>query len=221
MTCDWDSSNSVIRDGSENYLVDMSIADCKEVYTHKYYVFEGIRIPVTFNGTVVSRDIFEVGSLDAQGYCQSGSYELNGFRYDNVLVKNRKKINVSDYSAIANTDTNTNVLRSGVTCPFSDSSCLDAELGSSMWEPQVPSGNDCLKHGVSLLYQGPALFIDSPHPTQPRVNDTYSTGQKYGLTFFRFLKLLLKLDRWVKSVRSVLKMFGQHSQTKTRRFGSD
>jgi len=40
---------------------------------------------------------------------------------------------------------------------------------------------------------------------------TYSTGQKYGLTFFRFLKLLYKLNQWVKNVRSVLKMFGQHS----------
>jgi len=39
----------------------------------------------------------------------------------------------------------------------------------------------------------------------------YSTGQKYGLNFFRFLKLLQKLDQLVKNVRSVLKMFGQHS----------
>ena len=173
LTCDWDSSNSLIRDGSENYFVDMSISDCKEIYTQKYYVFEGVHIPITFNGTVTTHDIFEVGSLDSAGYCKSGTYELNGFKYSQVMVKNRIKIHLTDYLATANTDTNTILLRSGVTCAFSDASCMDAELGFSTWEVAVPSGVSCLKHGVTLLYQGPAQFIDSPHPDGSGLNETF------------------------------------------------
>ncbi|KMQ84581.1 hypothetical protein RF55_17519 [Lasius niger] len=112
-----------------------------------------------------SRPITLAGVIDSDGTCYGGAYSDPYGTWSDVIVIGTVRITLQDYTADVRINTNKVQLRSGVSCEFSSTHCVDIEGGDTYWNT-VPVG-PCKFNNYGILYEGYAYKIidDEQHQT--------------------------------------------------------
>ena len=120
--------------------------------THK--VRDQILPDLKLNGTVIFSITF-AGSVSRKGNCNlKGTFRDQLGYWENVgkVVTGYVQITLQDYYAAVNLNTDEFILRSGTTCKFSDTKCIDIEAGYAFWYP-IPQ-TSCENNKYVELYSG-------------------------------------------------------------------
>lgn len=153
--CGMSSHSSIVEGGLADYLMEISGADCKKAHSERRVIVPG---GVVLNQLVINksqtRPLVFAGTLDRSGNCERSSYSDSFGSWKGVTVSGTVKITLTSYEATVDTTTGKVKLRSGVSCRFDESECVDVENGYTTWEYLPMSACDERKHLV--LYEGPA-----------------------------------------------------------------
>ena len=103
------------------------------------------------------------GSIGINGECSGTQYSDPFGTWNNVVVQGSLKIKLSQHEGSVNLHNDRIHLKTGLTCPLSQSSCLDEDGGYTFWDP-LPK-DICQFNKYQLLYEGIANKIQDDTET--------------------------------------------------------
>ena len=150
-----------VENGMQEYLLDVSPADCKRIHESKSFLYDATHIiyNLKINDTV-DRSIYLAGNA-VDNSCNTGSFADQFGSYSKVNVEAIVSVSLHEYSAKVNIEQNKIMLRSGVVCEFDRLQCIDSEGGYTFWSPI--KSESCIENKFSILYEGIVDKIFSKH----------------------------------------------------------
>lgn len=158
--CGMHSHVSSVAGGFGRYVHYIGQDECLKAHRFRHLNLNGIGAGVasqlTLNGTTeISANL--QGYIGTDGSCQGVAFSVGDVHYKNVIVQAAITISLYDYSATANTESNTIVLRSGISCNYNAGYCFDDVAGEVTWQFHLASL--CNQQGVDVLYEGNATLL--------------------------------------------------------------
>lgn len=105
--CDWfQSVNSDVHDGYRVYIYDITRDACDDLHKYGYFKFYEKKIDEVKVNSTKRMDFYSAGEADNDDReCDGGSYDRDGMRFTNVLVRIHMTIKISEYTATAKRET--------------------------------------------------------------------------------------------------------------------
>ena len=156
--CGMHSHISVVANGEGEYLQEITHETCKSI--HATGAFKAgpnlILNNLVVNHSMVHSVTF-AGNIGSNGECSGTQYADPFGTWNYVVVQGIIKIRLFQQEATVDLKVHRIKLKSGLTCPLSQTSCIDEEGGYSFWDP-LPK-DICHFREYELLYQGEATKI--------------------------------------------------------------
>lgn len=146
---------SMVHNSQANYLKEISRERCKHMHRDGVLHLGTDRIidNLKANGTYY-RSLTLAGKIGNDGSCSGTQYSGYYGTWDNVIVQANTIITLKIAYVPVQLDAGRIVLRSGISCAFSDGTCLDPDDGYAFWHP-VPE-ETCKFNRYDVLYEGKA-----------------------------------------------------------------
>ncbi|XP_039308450.1 uncharacterized protein LOC120358389 [Solenopsis invicta] len=180
-TCGMFSHTGDVLNGKYSYIEETSRETCMKMqwigtYRHGNTVISDLKANQS-----VSRPVTLAGHIGNAGTCHGTSYSDSFGSWTNVIVLATVKITLQDYEATVQLNSNRIVLRSGVTCDFKSTQCVDLEGGNTYWDPLPPS--QCALSNFGSLYDGFAdVLVDDTGKESQVVYSLNSQETTFALT---------------------------------------
>lgn len=158
--CGMHSHSSEVLGGVASYIMELSMAQCLDVHMNKAFKLQyNIIIDDLKMNATNSRLIMLAGSLTSDASCKGAYYSDRFGSWSDVTVQGTIKITLTSYMASADIDKDSIHLRSGLSCRYSRSGCMDTENGNTYWTAHTIG--TCDHERYTVLYEGPAQKIIS------------------------------------------------------------
>nr|QPZ88439.1 putative glycoprotein [Soybean thrips chu-like virus 4] len=92
-----------------------------------------------------------VGSISESGACEGGTFYHDGRTHTSVVVIANYKIQKSSFKVTVDFEQNKLRLKSGSSCDYSDTICMDDEMGTLVWDKQPKK---CQTSDYIVIYKG-------------------------------------------------------------------
>ena len=140
-----------------SYIYETSRDACKQMHITGVYKFTDNHIisDLSVNKTRQYSLNF-AGKVDGKN-CKGASYSDSYGTYEDVLVQGHIDVTLQSYKSQISLKNDKIHLRSGVTCRYSDTNCLDQEGGYTFWTP-LPEDR-CNFNKYSVIYSGLATKV--------------------------------------------------------------
>ena len=145
------SHTSIVPYGTNEYIREISGEECRDLHHHGSFslgnghIIQGIKVNST-----VTHPLILAGSLTNEGSCSGTQYSDPFGTWNNVVAQGTIKITIRSHTARISLNNNKIHLDSGVSCIFSDGSCLDFNNGYSYWTT-LPNDH-CKFDRYTILY---------------------------------------------------------------------
>lgn len=157
--CGMHSHSSIVKNGFIEYMKEVPREACFELHrTQRYITATGIFEGLNLNGTT-NRAVTFAGRVDESGSCSGTFYSDPYGSWDNVVVQGQITISLYDYYATIITDQDEVILRSGIRCQYSKTSCIDTEGGYTFWRELL--ADNCNFDKYLMLYEGTGTKLTS------------------------------------------------------------
>lgn len=189
--CGWQSYNSIVNQGINDYIYPMSKEMCEVAHDHHTLrigntVIDGLEVNIT-----TIRSLTLAGSVNADADCGNSQYSDPFGTWHDVFVVGTARITLRQKQARVKMNDNVIYLPSGHRCKLNKGHCIDPEGGHTYWD-SLPR-RYCIPDTYSILYKGIATRLKSTTETvySMNVRDTsftlsvIGTQTSCGTTFFR------------------------------------
>ena len=153
-TCGLNSHASVVKDGLQNSLLEISRTKCLHIHREGFFSHRGTMIEGLKPNSTVSRSFTAHGILESDGTCYGTSFSTETASYTNSVMQISLEISLKDSLALFDTDEDEILFNGGTVCKASDNSCWIPQLGWSFWD--ISKVADC--HSKNVIYQGIATM---------------------------------------------------------------
>lgn len=160
--CGMHSHVSVVQNGYNEYLHDISAHACKRLHQDGTMSFgngallTGLKVNATS-----TRTFMLAGSLNQDGTCAGSQFSDPYGSWTNVVVQGLARITLKSGTAAVKVNSNQIRLHSGTTCPLHTGTCIDSEDGHTFWSPMPTS--TCHFDQYQVLYEGLATKVKNVH----------------------------------------------------------
>ena len=160
--CGYNSHGAISAQGIRNYLHEIPAEDCRMLHKTKKFTFKGKNMtnPLAANATVRETILFH-GSIDRHSSCSGSDYKLGETTYTDVTVQAALVVTLADYVTKVDLHENKVHLRSGLTCKYSDHSCIDSIEGLVAWDTFEVS--ECGRNSFHVVWSGPARIVSTTY----------------------------------------------------------
>ncbi|QBP37028.1 putative envelope protein [Lampyris noctiluca chuvirus-like virus 1] len=161
--CGMHSHSSQVKGGVADYNDKLSRGDCLDMHKTRSAYIKGTKVTDLVRNATIQTTVVLAGKVEVGSSCSGEKYSDAFGSWDSVVVQASISITLSDYTANADTSSDTIVLRSGLTCKTSEAECIDTEQGYTTWVDDKVVSCDPRKHLV--LYEGPSTTYTNLSPT--------------------------------------------------------
>ena len=158
--CGMHSHISAVAGGLSSYVHPLGSEECRDAHRYQLIKIHRKTIDKLVVNSTTSVSITLEGQLSDDGSCKGVTFIEEGHTWTSVIVYATIKIELRSYMARVKLEDNEISLFGGVTCQYLTGYCIDSTYGESVWQ-YMPDRNCNSK--FSLLYQGAADLISSPH----------------------------------------------------------
>lgn len=140
-----------VENGYAEFLIDLSNEQCKRMHLTRSFTYDSNHVltDIRINQTTTRSMSFAGDAIGDS--CNVGSYSDRFGTWSKVNVEGIITITLASYTAKVDITNDKILLRSGVTCKYSETSCLDIENGFTFWE--TLEYNDCSDNKLEVLYE--------------------------------------------------------------------
>ena len=141
-----------VENGLQEFLLDISKEQCKKMHETNSFSYDSQHILTDLKpNSTTGRSISLAGNA-IDNSCNVGSYSDRSGTWNSVNVEGFISITLASYTAKIDIKNDKILLRSGLSCKYSKTDCLDIENGFSFWE-SLEKG-DCVDDKLEVAYQG-------------------------------------------------------------------
>lgn len=133
-----------------------------------YFQLGHIHITGLKSNQTDSRAATLAGQVDNDGSCSGSTYCDPYGTWTDVIVLATLTFTLLDYQATVRLNTNQVILRSGVTCEFAATHCVDVEGGNTYWNA-LPAQDSCGISNYGAFYTGFAEILTDNTGVQPHI----------------------------------------------------
>lgn len=146
-----------VEHGFAEFLLDISNEQCKKMIDTRSFAYDSNHVltDLRVNRTTMRPMSFAGDTIDDS--CNVGSYSDRFGSWNKVNVEGSLTITLVSYTAKVDILNNRILLRSGVTCKYSETSCVDVENGYTFWE--AIERNECSDSSFEVLYENKIEMI--------------------------------------------------------------
>ena len=134
------------------FLLDLTRDQCKKIHDTNSFSYDSQHIlsDLRVNQTTTRSIALAGNAIDNS--CNVGSYSDRFGTWNKVNVEGLITITLTSYTAKVDVKNDNILLRSGVACTYSKTSCLDIENGYTFWDSM--QDEDCFAHKLEVIYDG-------------------------------------------------------------------
>lgn len=166
--CGWQSYNSIVSQGINEYIYPISRELCQVAHDHKTLRIGNTFIDGLEINTTTVRSISLAGSVNSNADCTNSQYSDPFGTWDDVFVIGTAKITLKVQSIRVKVSENKVYFPSGHQCNLDKGNCIDPEYGYSYWNP-LPQ-RFCNPNTYSILFKGFATKLTSDTETVYSMN---------------------------------------------------
>lgn len=165
---------STVMNAQAEYILEISADQCKMMHLNGVFsigannFIHGIKVNRT-----ATQSVTFAGSASSDGQCSGAQYSDPYGTWNNVIVQGTITFTLTSYQTTMNLETNQIRLKSGTTCPYSDTSCIDIDGKHTFWQA-LPTDHCKFIH-YNVLYEGYANRMVDTLYEQPQIVDSLST----------------------------------------------
>ncbi|RLU21202.1 hypothetical protein DMN91_005575 [Ooceraea biroi] len=159
-----------------DYILDTTSSQCRQMHQTGIYSISasnflyGLKVNQT-----TTRPVTWAGSVTLDGQCLGAQYSNPYGKWNNVIVQGTLTITLASYYTAINLETNHVHLRSGTTCTYTYSSCMDIDGRHTFWESIQQ--DHCKFNQYDVLYEGYASRMLDTFLEQPQIIYSLSTQE--------------------------------------------
>lgn len=132
--CGMHSHASRVSEGELSYYKEFTHEECINLQKTGYMIIASTQIMgIPRNGTT-HKPITFAGSSSIKGKCSGSTYTDPYGKWESVYVAGWIEITIADYYREVNLDNNKILLPSGISCKFTDYTCVDMDASFVFWE---------------------------------------------------------------------------------------
>jgi hypothetical protein len=149
------SHSSMVAGGYGSYIREVTRDQCQRLHdTLSYNINDATVIDGLKPNSTTHRSLVLAGTVSRDGACTTGSYSDPLGSWTGVVVLADIHITITSYTTTAKLTDDKIVLKGGVTCRYTEGTCMDFEYGNSFWN--IQNLQNCHKHQYIVHYQGVA-----------------------------------------------------------------
>ncbi|XP_074114124.1 uncharacterized protein LOC141537176 [Cotesia typhae] len=166
--CGWQSYNSIVSQGINEYIYPISRELCQVAHDHKTLRIGNTFIDGLEVNTTTVRSISLAGSVNSNADCTNSQYSDPFGTWNNVFVIGTAKITLKVQSIRVKVSENKVYFPSGHQCNLDKGNCIDPEYGYLYWN-SLPQ-RFCITNTYSVLFKGFATSLKSKTETVYSMN---------------------------------------------------
>lgn len=172
--CGMHSHVSTVNNAQAEYILQTTADQCRNIHLTGIFSIGSTTFihNIKINQTTTAPVIF-AGSVRSDGQCSGAQYSDSYGSWDNVIVQGTITFTLASYQAPINLETNQIHLRSGTTCSYMDTTCMDIDGGYTFWKT-IPTDHCGFNH-YDVLYEGYANRMLDTLYEQPQMVYSLST----------------------------------------------
>lgn len=155
--CSWFGYLEPVENGLAEFFIDLSPESCKRLHDTHTYAYDATHVLTDLRVNQTSLRPMSLAGNAIDNSCNTGSYSDRFGTWNHVNVEAMISVTLAQYTAKVDLFNDKLMLRSGLTCKYSDTSCLDVENGLTFWE--TINVKDCIEDKLEVLFEGQIKIV--------------------------------------------------------------